>query len=603
MSNRIFALLVGVSRYQSPTIANLWSCAEDAKTMRTWLLDNFHVPREHICLLEDRKATRQNMEDTFMRHLVNNSAIERGDAIIFYFAGHGSCLPAPAGWFTCDEPGELVQVICAQDFDSKESLGWNAGISDRSFNALLQDLILVKGDNVTVILDCCFSPSEQRIHKSSVRLSRWTKAMRATSDDLYRGLWVGARGKAYSSKFGFFDPTSSHTVLAASAPALEQRSGGHFTSSFQGAVARLPLHRTSYAQFIDYLGKEVGDLNEFRCTAKMNVGAIHGVTVGTEMSLHLHNHWFSFNPPFAHCTATDVGSTCTSARYNSPTSDIPQSCWAKVVKWNNSPPLRVCLKASLASFLHPTDLAGALSIKSGVGISTSGVKVLRVKRENMAELSLGLHHKILCVEHAKILSHMERNVFEIANKPVAQGIDDATQFRFHLMRRNDKGPLHNLVDLKIYVVGISASIEVRGNGVAIIPYQKGDTYRIKLRNNSSLHLWPYLVYMDPRCHGISVLHSPDVFGEKAPLPSLEVLDIGPEKLQLISSDLFGLRSVKSVYLKLFLSSVPVDLKLLEQNSVLQNLSEESKSPIIFDLPPDETVWDTALASLIFVPRF
>ena len=89
-----------------------------------------------------------------MKHLVNNPAIEPGDAIIFYFAGHGSSLRAPKGWF--GHNSKSVEVLCSYDHDTKGPSGRVPGLSDRSLHAMMKDLASVKGDNITLILDCSF---------------------------------------------------------------------------------------------------------------------------------------------------------------------------------------------------------------------------------------------------------------------------------------------------------------------------------------------------------------------------------------------------------------------------------------------------------------
>lgn len=91
---RIFSLIIGIDNYKSGHIWNLHACVEDAKKIKKWLLDEFGVPRDQICLLLDSRATKSNIENAFMAHLVNNSSIDPGDAILIYFAGHGSSMLA-----------------------------------------------------------------------------------------------------------------------------------------------------------------------------------------------------------------------------------------------------------------------------------------------------------------------------------------------------------------------------------------------------------------------------------------------------------------------------------------------------------------------------
>jgi len=102
MMPRVFALLIGVDDYKSGRIWNLEACAHDALLMKQWLVQDLQVPKENIALLLNQEATKRRIEDTFMSHLVNNPAIAEGDALIVYFAGHGSTLRAPPDWCGTD---------------------------------------------------------------------------------------------------------------------------------------------------------------------------------------------------------------------------------------------------------------------------------------------------------------------------------------------------------------------------------------------------------------------------------------------------------------------------------------------------------------------
>ncbi|EGO00098.1 hypothetical protein SERLA73DRAFT_88957, partial [Serpula lacrymans var. lacrymans S7.3] len=152
MAARAFALIIGIDDYKSGSIWNLQSCCDDAIRVKQWLIQELLVPKPHISTLLNNDATKRRIEDVFMAHFVNNPDIQRGDAMIIYFAGHGSSVPRPRDW------GEgkfaSVQVLCPYDHDTRGPEGRVAGISDRSLNAMLAELCKVKGDNITLILDC-----------------------------------------------------------------------------------------------------------------------------------------------------------------------------------------------------------------------------------------------------------------------------------------------------------------------------------------------------------------------------------------------------------------------------------------------------------------
>ena len=381
MSNRVFALIVGINRYKSGKIWNLHSCVKDAKHMKRWLIDGLNVPKDQICVLLDNQATKLNIEDSFMEHLVNNAAIEKNDAIIIYFAGHGSSLIAPRDWFSEADDTAKEQVICPHDHDTNTTQGRIAGISERSLHALIDDLSSIKGNNITLILDCCFSPAQTRRNR---KITRYTPTTKAVPDDLYCSLWISARGKPLPSHFGFFNPRlTTHTLLAACSmgdKATEDKEGGKFTTNLIRAMSELPLHRTSYAHLIEHLRQTISDSRKFVCSGqhkgrtvfndvpfvidkqfsfttlesdtnqlKVEAGAIHGIVEGSELSICPHNYLCSPNPPIACAIVFELHPTWCYIHIKSQTSKIPRTCWAKVSKRNNHRPFRVKLKATIGS--------------------------------------------------------------------------------------------------------------------------------------------------------------------------------------------------------------------------------------------------------------
>ena len=363
MATRVFALIIGkfqtlvgyefqnvkmrtlgIDNYQSGNTWNLESCVDDARSVRRWLSNDLHVPREQICMLTDAEATKRAIEDNFMSHLVNNPAIENGDAILVYFAGHGSSVRPPRGW---NNMTRAVEVLCPYDHDSKSPEGRIAGISDRSFHAMLRDLSKAKGDNITVILDCCFTSSASVTDRKH---TRWTPTLKARGDNLYAGLWSGARNNTADLPGGFVAAsTKSYLILAAAQPgdiAIETKNGGLFTRAFLSVAETNPLHCLTYSDLVELVEEDmdghrpalVGEHQERTIfdgipftadarfvpidpcgdqTLRIDAGAIHGVVAGTEFTIHDHNRASSLNPPRTTVLATEVHPTWCLARTKS----------------------------------------------------------------------------------------------------------------------------------------------------------------------------------------------------------------------------------------------------------------------------------------------
>ncbi|KAJ7674187.1 hypothetical protein B0H17DRAFT_832989, partial [Mycena rosella] len=161
---RIFGLIIGVDQYKTGSVWNLESCVDDAKNVYRWLVKDLKVPKEQIYMLLDTHATKENIEKCFSSHLTENPSIKRGDAIFVYFAGHG-CTIRHQGVVS-----GTAEVLCSYDFGQRGVVG----ISDHSLHSMLLGLSKAKGNNITVILDSCFSPLQSPPNIRDRRHTRWT---------------------------------------------------------------------------------------------------------------------------------------------------------------------------------------------------------------------------------------------------------------------------------------------------------------------------------------------------------------------------------------------------------------------------------------------
>ncbi|KAF8596659.1 hypothetical protein BDV93DRAFT_500245, partial [Ceratobasidium sp. AG-I] len=169
---KLHALVIGINRYESPKRENLHGCVTDAMSVFTYLTHNLCVPRAQLLCLLDEQATRQGIIASFCSHLIDNPNIKHSDPIIIYFAGHGDSVAAPAEWCSSDGKCEMILPYDAgwsnvrKDIKSgippAERENFIHGIPDRTLGSLIYKLRQVKGDNITVILDSCFSGSGTR---------------------------------------------------------------------------------------------------------------------------------------------------------------------------------------------------------------------------------------------------------------------------------------------------------------------------------------------------------------------------------------------------------------------------------------------------------
>ena len=116
----------------------------DVRQMNRILQTVFGVPHTNIRLLCDQDATRRRILTEF-KSLIINPNIQRGDAMIIYFAGHGSQVRAPVGW---DAEGGMVETICPVDEELSEGGLEVHGIPDRTIAHLVHELSQAKGPNI-----------------------------------------------------------------------------------------------------------------------------------------------------------------------------------------------------------------------------------------------------------------------------------------------------------------------------------------------------------------------------------------------------------------------------------------------------------------------
>jgi len=152
---RIWALLVGIDTYLSNTVAPLRGCINDVAAMRILLQTRYGVPDTQIRMLRGPEATRTAMLQAFADFLIQNAQIGYGDQIVFHYSGHGSQMRVGPHEY---EPDGLNETIVP--YDSRTPGVYD--IPDKTLATLLDQLAAAKGDQLTVILDCCHAGSGTR---------------------------------------------------------------------------------------------------------------------------------------------------------------------------------------------------------------------------------------------------------------------------------------------------------------------------------------------------------------------------------------------------------------------------------------------------------
>ncbi|KAK0202254.1 hypothetical protein DFS33DRAFT_1235242, partial [Desarmillaria ectypa] len=170
-ASRFWAVIISIDAYLT---SELHGCVSDALSMENYLHKVLGVPKDHLQLLLGPKEqvspsgsvnpSREDIIGTLLS-LITNPNIMNGDSIVIYFSGHGSNYT----WFhhyyqeSLNSYGYMdaflttgsIEALCLIDRNEPDTKGCpTPDISDREIDAILSELSRVKGNRITLILDC-----------------------------------------------------------------------------------------------------------------------------------------------------------------------------------------------------------------------------------------------------------------------------------------------------------------------------------------------------------------------------------------------------------------------------------------------------------------
>ncbi|KAI0316110.1 caspase domain-containing protein [Amylostereum chailletii] len=252
-ASTIFALVIGIDKYNDKGVGNLHGCVADADGVQTFLIETLCVLPERILNLRNEGATRGEI----LKHVLNratNTSIQEGDPILIYYAGHGGEANPPAGWAA---GGEKIQMILPHDFIPRTSTSESSqGILDVTLSVLLNKLSRAKGNNISVIFDCCHSGSGTRIDEDmpsplvrGVKLPDDYAILPMVDEQI---LSDEDRATCVAKKFEKAE-MASHVLLAAcraSELAHESNQHGDFTSALLALLRKDCVDRLTYEEAI-----------------------------------------------------------------------------------------------------------------------------------------------------------------------------------------------------------------------------------------------------------------------------------------------------------------------------------------------------------------
>ncbi|KAI0339455.1 hypothetical protein BDW22DRAFT_1431719 [Trametopsis cervina] len=338
MFSSLHAVVIGIDKYMRNTqvsaennvesdgigAPDLKGAVADADNVEDFLRDTLKVPSGNIVSLRNEGATRRRIISA-ISSLEFNPAIRRDDPILIYFAGHGGIAQPPEGW---SDGNTEVQLLIPHDFTVDLNGGGVPGIPDRTLGSLLTHLAAAKGDNITVILDCCHSgsgtrdgkPAAHTSHASHSHLTARAISAKTTlhshiDEDILRSSAASPGGHPVAH-YGIM---SSHVLVSAcgaSEEAFEDNGKGVFTEALLAAMPDLMEKKLTYYQLLEKMGlqlskrglrqnpqcegfhkdryifdnKSIPPPHHFEATLhgetyKLSAGEIHGITASSQFKL------------------------------------------------------------------------------------------------------------------------------------------------------------------------------------------------------------------------------------------------------------------------------------------------------------------------------
>ncbi|KAG9081666.1 hypothetical protein FRC06_005460, partial [Ceratobasidium sp. 370] len=634
---RLFALLIGINDY--PKVKKLQGAVADAQAMSQYLREYLDIPDDQITQLYNEEATRAAIIGAFL-DLGRDERIKRGDAILIFYAGHGCEAWISDGRRRTDS---TVQGLVPYDVGGLDHLGNFVEIlPDLAIVLLLRALASQKGNNITVILDCCTSASDTPA--DSDPLSRFIGAnnlpISCSIDDERLLSWSPA-GFAHNRP-------RSHVLLAACAAtqvAWERNGRGAFTAAILSTLKRMGVDKLSYADFIQNLpeipqqhprceGKNKtrvlfnGKLAETSSimtrvdlvegVTKLQAGYAQGVTEGARFGLYQYH----FNNPMSNpCLA--ILEVAFSQKFYSVLAatgklrGIRSPAYARQI----SPGHGYNIKVYVPPALH-TGLTYYPELQDNFLSEDSDFFARPTSNPAEADLSLdvGPDGMITFDTHNKLLnkhgiSRLPQTI-RVGNGQLLDVLHSAAAWDWHAGRENPNPPFGDSVRIEMFRVTnrndnipghppmSRDSQNLNVDGVVNMVVDPSHFYSCRIVNNTSHDLFPYLFYFD--ASALSIEHfdldpvpaAPEMnprHSMQHPLTSRGLSDTRPigfflEEGQTLDVGIF----------KLFVTTSPVNLGLLAQESPFDQYERGNTSRVAMrSMLSNAGFWDTQSLVVIY----
>jgi len=147
-SSQIYAVIIGISKYQSDAIASLEYAKADAQALYDFLTSQKgqNVPKENIKLLLDEDATLLNIKKALGVFLAKKA--RKKDTVMIFYAGHG----APETDITGNSDDGVAKYIV--NYDADPDLLYATAFPMGEIKNIFKR---IQSDRVALFLDSCYS--------------------------------------------------------------------------------------------------------------------------------------------------------------------------------------------------------------------------------------------------------------------------------------------------------------------------------------------------------------------------------------------------------------------------------------------------------------
>lgn len=154
-SSRKLALLIGINQYDSN---NLKGCVTDVEQQRELLSYRFGFQPADILTLTNQAATREQIVNAFVEHLIKQA--QPDDIVVFHFSGYGAKAKIPSSLQQGNAPQTINAIIPSDGSVSGRWFKENNFLLESTLGTLARSLPTNK---VTLVLDTSYLATDQSL--------------------------------------------------------------------------------------------------------------------------------------------------------------------------------------------------------------------------------------------------------------------------------------------------------------------------------------------------------------------------------------------------------------------------------------------------------